>query len=50
MKKREKKCNHKLSDKDNTLKKINKVMMVHPRVDTYICEICHKYFDVTEED
>lgn len=42
----EKKCNHDYKDNNNTLKKMSKVEMVYPPVNTYFCEVCRKYIKI----
>ena len=44
-KEKEKICNHDINDVHNTLRKLNKRNMVFPRLDEYVCENCHEFFE-----
>ena len=46
---KEKICNHDIKDKKTTLKKIKSINMVYPRIDEYMCEVCHNFFEFKKE-
>lgn len=44
-KEKEKICNHNPNDLGNTLRRLDKIKMTFPRVDEYICKVCHEFFE-----
>lgn len=50
MKKMSVECNHDFKDKDNSLFKMPKRIMVHPEVINCYCTVCHKSFKFIKND
>ena len=48
MNKKERICNHNPKDINTTLKKLDRRNMVYPRIDEFVCKICHNFFEFKE--